>query len=63
MLSSASVKTSHAFQKRLKLVFNVFFAKSTVLCLKVNCKTFFVVNVNGVCLPALDITLMLGQML
>ena len=34
MLSSASVKTNHAFQKRLKLVFNVFFAKSTVLVLR-----------------------------
>ena len=35
------------------LLFNFFFAESTVLRLKVNCNTFFVVILNGICVLAL----------
>ena len=35
--------------------FEFSFAESTVLRLQVNCKTFFVVIVNGICLLALNI--------
>ena len=42
----------HAFQK---LAFDFFFAESTVLRLRVNCKTFFAVILNGICLLALNV--------
>ena len=35
--------------------FEFSFAESTVLRLQVNCKTFFVVILNGICLLALNI--------
>ena len=41
------------FFQNLPLSFS--FAESTVLCLQVNCKTLFVVILNGICLLALNI--------
>ena len=38
-----------------KLAFEFSFAESTVLSLQENCKTFFVVILNGTCLLALNI--------
>ena len=38
-----------------KLAFEFSFAESTVLRLQENCKTFFVVILNGTCLLALNI--------
>ena len=52
MLSSPSCKQIVPF-KNLPLSFA--FAESTVLRFKVNCKTFFVVILNGVCLLVLNI--------
>ena len=37
------------------LPLNFFFAETTILRLKVNCKTSFVVILNGICVPALNI--------
>ena len=46
-------KSCSKFFNNLSLSFS--FAESTVLRLQVNCKTFFVVIVNGICLLALNI--------
>ena len=46
-------KSCSMFFKNLNLSFS--FAESAVLRLQVNCKTFFVVIVNGICLLALNI--------
>ena len=46
-------KPCSMFFKNLPLNFS--FAESTVLRLQLNCKTFFVVILNGICLPALNI--------
>ena len=46
-------KSCSMFFKNLPLSFS--FAESTVLRPQVNCKTFFVVILNGICLLALNI--------
>ena len=46
-------KSSSMFFKNLPLSFS--FAESTVLRLQVNCETFFVVILKGICLLALNI--------